>query len=514
MLSKINSYALDGLNGYAVTVEVDIQPGMPKVDLVGLPDTAIKEARERVRSAIKNSGYDFSPRKITVNLAPANTRKEGPMFDLAIALGMLCATEQAGVDENKKPLADCRDYIFLGELSLSGEVRKVNGVMPMLISARQQGIKRVVVPQANANEAKFIRDIEVYAVSTLREAVRLLNGERFTPIEKRDIVIGARVDSPEDLKYVKGQFAAKRAMEIAAAGGHNIIMIGSPGGGKTMLAKCLPGILPDMTEAEALETTKIHSAAGILDENVGIVVRRPFRSPHHTTSRAALTGGGSNAHPGEISFAHNGVLFLDELPEYPRSTLEILRQPLEDGVVTVARAARTVEYPASFMFVASMNPCPCGYYGSATHQCSCTPAQIQKYMSRISGPLLDRIDLHIQVDEVKYEEFSSSAEAESSADVKARVNAARARQLKRYAGTKVFCNAKMTSAMIKKYCVLDGASERLLENAFTKFGFSARAYTRVLKVARTIADLDGAELISQRHIAEAIMYRSLDKAVK
>ena len=515
MLSSIRSYALDGLNGYGIAVEVDIQAGLPKMDLVGLPDTAIKEARERVRSAIKNSGYDFTPRKITVNLAPANTRKEGSIFDLAIALGILCATEQAGVDERGVPLSTTRDYAFLGELSLSGEVRKINGVMPMLISAREQGVKRVVIPTANINEAKYIRGIDVYAVASLREAVALINGAQATPIEKSDIRIVTDAPSGEDFKFVKGQYSAKRAMEIAAAGGHNILMIGAPGGGKTMLAKCLPGILPDMSEAEALETTKIHSAAGILDEKIGIVTRRPFRSPHHTTSRVALTGGSSNARPGEISFAHNGVLFLDELPEYPRATLEILRQPLEDGVVTVARAARTVEYPANFMLVASMNPCPCGFYGSASHECTCSSSQIQKYMSRISGPLLDRIDLHIQVDEVKYDELSSkSMEAESSSVVKERVNAARAVQLNRYAGSGVFSNAKMTSAMIKSYCALDAAGERILSSAFDKFGLSARAYTRVLKVARTIADLDGAENISSRHVTEAVMYRALDRTVK
>ncbi|MDE7464029.1 MAG: YifB family Mg chelatase-like AAA ATPase [Clostridiales bacterium] len=514
MLARINSYALNGLEGYGVAVEVDIHSGLPRMEIVGLPDTAVKEARERVRAAIKNSGFDFSAHVVTVNLAPADMRKEGPSFDLAIALGVLTATEQAGVDSHNCPLPSLEEYVFLGELSLSGEVRKVNGVMPMLIAAREQGKKKIVIPRENANEAKYIRGIDVYAVGTLREAIALLNGAEFKPIEKSDIALCGGGHAIEDLKYVKGQYAAKRAFEIAAAGGHNVLLIGSPGGGKTMLAKCLPGILPDMTESEALETTKIHSSAGILDPDVGIVLNRPFRSPHHTASKIALTGGGSNSHPGEISFAHNGVLFLDELPEYPRGVLELLRQPLEDGVITVSRAARSVEYPANFMLVASMNPCPCGYYGSETHECTCTPSQIQKYMSKISGPLLDRIDLHVETDEVHYDELNAQGDAESSASVRERVNKARAIQTERYRGTDVHSNAKMTTAMIKKYCALDAAGEKILSGAFDRLGLSARAYTRILKVARTIADLDGKTAIQSNHVAEAVMYRSLDKAVR
>ncbi len=514
MLARINSYALNGLEGYGVGVEVDIHAGLPGFDVVGLPDTAIKESRERVRSAVKNSGFDFTPRKITVNLAPAYTKKEGPIFDLAIAIGLLASTEQAGVDEHRKPLPTIGEYVFLGELSLSGAVTRINGVMPMLISAREHGVKKIVIPYANACEAMYIRGVEVYAVKTLRDAVKIINGDAPAPIKTCDVLPNAYGVVAEDLKYVKGQYSAKRALEIAAAGGHNIIMIGSPGGGKTMLAKCLPGILPDMTESEILETTKIHSVAGILDERYGIVTERPFRSPHHTTSRIALTGGGSSARPGEISYAHNGVLFLDELPEYPRNALEILRQPLEDGVITVSRAARTVEYPANFMLVASMNPCPCGFYGSATHECTCTPSQRGKYMSRISGPLLDRIDLHIEVDEVNYGDLTSDVEAESSADVKARVDAARKLQTARYAGTPVHSNAKMTSEMIKAHCALDPAGEKIMQSAFDKLGMSARAYTRILKVARTIADLDGSASVGAKHVAEAVMYRSLDKAVK
>lgn len=508
MLAKINSFGLNGISGYAVTVEIDISNGLPNTEVVGLPDAAVKESRERVRSAIANSGYRYSPKKIIINLSPADTKKTGAMYDLPIAIGILKATEQF--------TTQLTDIAILGELSLDGHVRPVKGILPIIISALDLGCKKIIIPRANVIEASYIEGIDVYGFDTLRDVVAFLSSPEFyTPSPKLDInKIKEERTYSEDFCQVKGQFAAKRAMEIAAAGSHNILMIGPPGGGKTMLARCLPTILPDLTVAEALETTKIHSVAGVLDEDMGIIVNRPFRAPHHTGSKIALTGGGISAKPGEISLAHNGVLFMDELLEYPRDTLEILRQPLEDNVITISRAQRTVRYPANFMLVASMNPCPCGNYGSQTHECTCTPAQIAKYRSKLSGPLMDRIDLHIEVDNVTYGDLSSKEAGESSSEIKKRVDNARNIQLKRFEGTGVYSNSRMNNAMVSEFCKLTPECAQILKLAFERLGMSARAYNRILKVARTIADLEGEENILPSHITEAVGYRSLDRRIK
>lgn len=508
MLAKINSFGLNGISGYAVTVEIDISNGLPNTEVVGLPDAAVKESRERVRSAIANSGYRYSPKKIIINLSPADTKKTGAMYDLPIAIGILKATEQF--------TTQLTDVAILGELSLDGHVRPVKGILPIIISALDLGCKKIIIPRANVIEASYIEGIDVYGFDTLRDVVAFLSSpELYTPSPKLDInKIKEERTYSEDFCQVKGQFAAKRAMEIAAAGSHNILMIGPPGGGKTMLARCLPTILPDLTVAEALETTKIHSVAGVLDEDMGIIVNRPFRAPHHTGSKIALTGGGISAKPGEISLAHNGVLFMDELLEYPRDTLEILRQPLEDNVITISRAQRTVRYPANFMLVASMNPCPCGNYGSKTHECTCTPAQIAKYRSKLSGPLMDRIDLHIEVDNVTYGDLSSKEAGESSSEIKRRVDNARNIQLKRFEGTGVYSNSRMNNAMVSEFCKLTPECAQILKLAFERLGMSARAYNRIIKVARTIADLEDEENILPSHITEAVGYRSLDRRIK
>lgn len=505
MLAKIKSYALDGLIGYAVDVEVDINSGIPAYETVGLASTATKEAKERIRSAIKNSGLMYPMKRITVNLAPADTKKEGPGFDLPAAIGLLAASEQI---ESKK----YKNFVIVGELGLDGKIRSVNGIMPLLISALQNGEKNFIIPKENEKEAGYIEGATVYAFDYLHEVVDFLCGIEFEKVEQSSYVSAVTERGYGiDMSDVKGQVVAKRALEIAVSGGHNVIMIGPQGAGKTMLAKCVPTIMPDMTFDEAIAVTKIHSVAGILDGDVGIVTTRPFRTPHHTTTVPALIGGGTKAKPGEVSLAHNGVLFLDEMPEYSRHALETLRQPLEDKRVSVSRVAKTVEYPANFMLIASMNPCPCGNYGSRTQVCRCTPSQIHNYISRISGPMLDRIDLQIEVDNIEYNELRSKGKTETSAEVKARINRAREIQRNRFADCGITVNAEMEAKEIAKYCALDDAGERLLQKAFDKLNLSARGTSRILKVARTIADLDGEENIQAKHIAEAIQYRGLDR---
>jgi magnesium chelatase family protein len=506
MLFKTFSAATYGIDAYLVEVEVDISAGNGIFMTVGLPDAAVRESRERIKSAIKNCGLDFPFQNITVNLAPADVKKEGSGFDLSIALGILGTT---GVLLK----TDLKRHVFLGELSLDGGLRPIKGALSIAGMARQKGIRKLVVPAENAQEAAVVRDIEVYGLRSLPEVLDLINETRaFTPAKVNTAeMLAAASQYPVDFRDVKGQLHAKRAIEVATAGGHNILMIGPPGAGKTMLAKRIPTILPPLTFDEAIQTTKIHSIAGVLEPGVGLVGTRPFRAPHHTISDAGLIGGGAVPRPGEVSLAHNGLLFLDELPEFQRNVLEVLRQPLEDGTVTIARAAMSLTFPARFVLAAAMNPCPCGFLNDPSRDCTCTPPQIQRYVSKISGPLLDRIDIHIDMPAVKYRELRADSTGEGSDQIRARVIAARERQLQRYEGEKIYCNAQLSPRQIRKYCNISAECERLLESAMTRLGLSARAHDRILKVARTIADLDRAESIQVPHISEAIQYRSLDR---
>ncbi len=503
MLSRIKSFGLSGLNGFPVLVEADVSNGIPAYETVGLPDAAVRESRERVRAAIKNSGFEFPMTRITVSLAPADMRKEGSVYDLPIAVGILAATGQV-------PQEALLETIFLGELALDGTVRPVSGIMPMVIGAYASGAKKIALSTENAAEAAYVEGVTVYPLKDLKQLVSILRGSAEAEVQERHVWNASEVKYGADFSEIRGQQGAKRAAEIAVAGGHNLMLIGTPGSGKTMLARSMPSVLPELTFEEALEITKIHSLTGALKGAKGIVSERPFRAPHHSASTAALVGGGAKALPGEISLAHYGVLFLDEFPEFKKETLEALRQPLEDGTVTITRANSRSTYPADFMLVAAMNPCPCGNYGSRKSLCRCTNVQIKQYRNRISSPMLDRIDLHVEMTEVGYEEITQKAPAESSFDVRSRVNTARALQRERYKADGILFNAQLNNALLEKYCVPDAQGTAVLKKAFTALNLSARAYNRILKVARTIADIEGSERVMSPHVAEAIQYRSLD----